>query len=162
MISQSAVSPRNLLEEEKLLILPSLKVEDGLEIGRIANSFGVLRKLPIAVEVRIGDWVIYHASLPGSTAANQDWINRKARVVQLKHHSTLYERVNSEVLNFDWFKENNLTEDTHAIHGGGIPLITHEDGFLGCLLISGLPQVEDHYFGIEVLTEFLASKAELH
>ena len=161
MISYSTISPRNLLKEEKSLILPSLKVEDGLEIGGIANSFGVLRNLPIAVEVRIGDWMIYHTSLPGSTAANQDWINRKARVVQLKHHSTLYERVNAQVLNFDWFKEHNLTEDTHAIHGGGIPLITQVDGFLGCLLISGLPQVDDHLFGVEVLTEFLSRKGEL-
>jgi uncharacterized protein (UPF0303 family) len=28
------------------------------------------------------------------------------------------------------------------------------------LLISGLPQVEDHLLGVEVLTEFLARKGE--
>ena len=34
----------------------------------------------------------------------------------------------------------------------------HKDGVL---LISGLPQVEDHLLGVEVLTEFLARKGEL-
>lgn len=150
-----------LLQEEELLLLPSLEVDDALEIGEIAKSLGVLRSLPIAVEVRIGDWVIYHASLPGSTTENQSWIDRKARVVLLKHHSTLFERVSAEERGIDWHKENNVEDETHAIHGGGLPLITKDEGFKGVLLISGLPQVEDHLLGVEVLTEFLARKGEL-
>ena len=150
-----------LLQEEVLLLLPSLEVDDALEIGEIAKSLGVLRSLPIAVEVRIGDWVIYHASLPGSSTENQSWIDRKARVVLLKHHSTLFERVSAEERGIDWHKENNVEDETHAIHGGGLPLITKDEGFKGVLLISGLPQVEDHLLGVEVLTEFLARKGEL-
>ena len=150
-----------LLQEEELLLLPSLEVDDALEIGEIAKSLGVLRSLPIAVEVRIGDWVIYHTSLPGSTTENQSWIDRKARVVLLKHHSTLFERVSAEERGIDWHKENNFEDETHAIHGGGLPLITKDEGFKGVLLISGLPQVEDHLLGVEVLTEFLARKGEL-
>jgi uncharacterized protein (UPF0303 family) len=34
-------------------------------------------------------------------------------------------------------------------------------GCMGILLISGLPQVQDHLLGVEVLTEFLARKGEL-
>jgi len=150
-----------LLQEEELLLLPSLEVDGALEIGEIAKSLGVLRGLPIAVEVRIGDWVIYHASLPGSTTENQSWIDRKARVVLLKHHSTLFERVSAEERGVDWHQENNLLDETHAIHGGGLPLIIKDYGFKGVLLISGLPQVDDHLLGVEVLTEFLARKGEL-
>jgi len=151
----------DLLREEYRLKLPDLSVASALEIGEIAKSFGTQRDLPIAVEVRIGDWIIYHASLPGSTSENQLWIDRKARVVMLKHHSTLYERVSVEERGVDWHKENNLLDETHAIHGGGLPLITKNEGFVGVLLVSGLPQVEDHLLGVEVLTEFLARKGEL-
>jgi len=147
--------------EEKLLVLPALTITDGLQIGEIAKSIGVARNLPIAVEVRLGDWIIYHASLPGSTVENQWWIDRKARTVMLKQHSTMYERVSAEERGVDWHKENNLLDETHAIHGGGLPLITKSEGFVGVLLISGLPQVEDHLLGVEVLTEFLARKGEL-
>ena len=150
-----------LLEEQDRLTLPSLSVADALEIGQIANSFGVEQGLPIAVEVRIGDWIIYHASLPGSTVENQGWIDRKARVVMLKQHSTLFERVSAQERGVDWHKENGLLDETHAIHGGGLPLITQGDGFVGVLLISGLPQIEDHLLGVKVLTEFLARKGEL-
>ena len=150
-----------LLNEELILTLPSLDLSGALEIGEIAKSLGQARNLPIAVEVRLLDWMTYHASLPGSTPENDWWMSRKARVVMLKHHSTMYERVSAEERGVDWHKENNLLDETHAIHGGGLPLITKDEGFVGILLISGLPQVEDHLLGVEVLIEFLARKGEL-
>ena len=150
-----------LLKEEQILTLPSLDITGALEIGEIAKSISTARKLPIATEVRLGDWITYHVSLPGSTPENDWWISRKARVVILKNHSTMYERVSAEERGVDWHKENNLLDETYAIHGGGLPLITKNEGFVGVLLISGLPQVEDHLLGVEVLTEFLARKGEL-
>jgi uncharacterized protein (UPF0303 family) len=154
-------SSRQLLKEESSLILPSLEVSDALEIGEITRFKGVKRKLPVAIEVRLGDWIVYHASLPGSKPENDWWMERKSRVVMLKHHSTMYERVSAQERGVDWHKENNLPDETHAIHGGGLPLITKNEGFVGVLLISGLPQVEDHLLGVEVLTEFLVRKGEL-
>ena len=150
-----------LLEIEQKLVFSEFSLLDGLEIGKLLTDIGLSRLLPIAVEVRLGDWNIYHASLPGSTVENQCWIDRKARVVMLKHHSTMYERVSAQERGVNWHKENNLLDETHAIHGGGLPLITKNEGFVGVLLISGLPQVDDHLLGVEVLTEFLARKGEL-
>ncbi len=150
-----------LLSEERHLVLPSLDLIDAYEIGTIATTIGLQRSLPIAVEVRLGDWVVYHASLPGSKVENDWWISRKARVVKLKHHSTLYERVRSEERSEDWFAVNNVDEEDYAIHGGGLPLMTKSHGFVGTLLISGLPQVDDHLLGVEVITEYLARKGEL-
>jgi uncharacterized protein (UPF0303 family) len=49
----------------------------------------------------------------------------------------------------------------HAVHGGGIPLNVTGVGMAGILLISGLPQVEDHLLGVEVIAEYLARKGEL-
>jgi uncharacterized protein (UPF0303 family) len=151
---------KQLLEEEKLFWLKSLDIFSALSIGDIAKSIGFSRNIPIAIEVRIGDWTVYHASLPGSSPENDSWIARKARVVNLKNHSTLYERVKAEELSIDWFTENNLSEKEYAIHGGGLPLISKEQGFVGSLIISGLPQIDDHLFGIEVLTEYLARMGE--
>jgi uncharacterized protein (UPF0303 family) len=78
----------------------------------------------------------------------------------LKHHSTMFERVSAEERGADWHKENGVADETHAIHGGAVPLIT-QFGFAGILIISGLPQVDDHLFAVEVLTEFLARRGEL-
>jgi uncharacterized protein (UPF0303 family) len=153
-------SSKQLLEEEEVLKLPSLTNNDALEIGDIATTLGKQRKLAIAIEVRIGEWVVFHASLEGSKPENDWWIGKKSRVVMMTKHSTMYERVLAEERGIDWYKENKVKDDTHAIHGGALPLIT-PSGFAGILIISGLPQVEDHLFAIEVLTEFLARKGEL-
>jgi uncharacterized protein (UPF0303 family) len=153
-------SSKQLLEEEEVLKLPSLTNNDALEIGEIATTLGKQRKLPVAIEVRIGEWVVFHASLEGSKPENDWWIGKKSRAVMMKKHSTMYERVLAEELGIDWYKENKVGDETHAIHGGALPLIT-PSGFAGILIISGLPQVEDHLFAIEVLTEFLARKGEL-
>ena len=150
---------KGLLEEEKILTLSSLTNTDAIEIGEIATTLGKQRKVPIAIEVRIGDWIVFHASLEGSKPKNDWWINRKVAVVMLKQHSTMYERVSAEERGVDWHKENNVQDESHAIHGGALPLITDE-GFKGILIISGLPQVEDHLLAVEVLTEFLARKGE--
>ncbi len=150
-----------LLTQERNLTLNYLDISGALEVGEIAKSLSIKRNLPVAIEVRLNDWVIYHASLTGSSPENDWWMARKARVVMLKHHSTMYERVSAEERGVDWHIENNLLDETHAIHGGGLPLITENQGFVGVLLISGLPQVEDHLLGVEVLTEYLARKGEL-
>jgi uncharacterized protein (UPF0303 family) len=151
---------KQLLDEERILSLPSLTNDDAIKIGQIAITLGCQRNLPIAIEVRIGEWIVFHASLEGSKPENDSWIDRKARVVMLTNHSTMFERVSAEERGVDWHMENGVNNETHAIHGGAIPLITEEE-FKGILIISGLPQVEDHLFAVEVLTEFLAHKGEL-
>jgi len=150
---------KQLLDEEIALKLPSLTNLDVVNIGEIATTLGNRRNLPITIEVRIGNRMVFQAALEGSKPEHNWWINRKSAVVTLKQHSTMYERVSAEERGVDWHKENNLKDETHAIHGGGLPLITNE-GFKGILVISGLPQVEDHLFAVEVLTEFLARKGE--
>jgi uncharacterized protein (UPF0303 family) len=153
-------SSKQLLDEEQILKLPSLSNNDAIEIGQIAVTLGSQRKLPIAIEVRISEWIVFHASLEGAKPENDWWINRKVAVVILNQHSTMFERVSAEERGVDWHQENGVTDETHAIHGGALPLITDE-GFKGILIISGLPQVEDHLLAVEVLTEFLAHKGEL-
>jgi len=156
-MKNTGINSKHLLHQESILKLSLLTNTDALDIGEVATTLGKQKSLPIAIEVRIGDWIVFHASLEGSKPENDWWIKRKAAVVLLKQHSTMFERVFAEEREVDWHKENNLKDETHAIHGGGIPLITDE-GFKGILLISGLPQVEDHLFAVEVLTEYLARK----
>jgi uncharacterized protein (UPF0303 family) len=72
----------------------------------------------------------------------------------------MHERVAAEERGVDWYVENNLSEELHAIHGGALALNVSGLGCMGVLIISGLPQVDDHLFAVEVITEFLARKGE--
>ena len=143
-----------LLAHENDCLLPLITNSEALAIGQLATQIGLERNLPIAIEVRIGDWVVYKAALPGSKLENDGWIARKANVVNLTGHSTMYERVKSEEDLIDWHAIHGVEDATHAIHGGGFPLST-SDGLKGILLISGLPQVEDHLLAVEIIKSYL-------
>ena len=160
MATTGGFTSEQLALEESVLVFPSFELLDAVELGEIALDMGLDRSLPIAIEIRMGDWVVFHASLPGSKPENDSWIARKARVVAATGRSTMYERVKAEEEGIDWYSHYNRPEETHAIHGGGLPINVAGNGMVGSLFIRGLPQVEDHLFGIEVLTEFLARAGE--
>ncbi len=154
------VTSAGLARGAKTLTLASLTQAQALEIGGIAQEIGLARKLPIAIEVRMKEWVVFHASLPGSTPDNDSWIRRKANVVNATGRSSMHEKVIAEEQGIDWFQTTGLLEADHAIHGGGLALNVVGLGLTGILLISGLPEVDDHLLGVEVLTEYLARKGE--
>ena len=150
-----------LKAEENALVLPAFDIAAALEIGQIAYELATSRGINPAIEVRIGEWIVFHASLPGTDTTNDWWMGRKARVVLLTGHSSMHERVLAEETNIDWFAKHGVEEEQYAIHGGGLPINVVGKGLVGILLISGLPQVQDHLLGVEVLTEYLARKGEM-
>lgn len=154
-------SSAGLKVEESALVLPAFDVAAALEIGQIAYEIATNRGINPAIEVRIGEWIVFHASLPGTNTENDWWMGRKARVVLLTGHSSMHERVLAEETDIDWFAKHGVEEEQYAIHGGGLPINVAGKGLAGILLISGLPQVQDHLLGVEVLTEYLARKGEM-
>jgi len=154
------LSSEMLALEAQTLTLASLTQAEAIEIGNIAQELGLERNHPIAVQVRMKDWIVFHASLPGSTPENDWWINRKANVVNRTGRSTLHERVLAEEQGIDWLTANGLEEEQYAIFGGGLALNVVGLGLTGILLVSGLEQVADHMLGVEIITEYLARKGE--
>lgn len=147
---------KDLLAQEESVRLDLITNKELVEIGMLGAEIASARSLPIALEIRQGDWTVFKAALPGSKPENDGWINRKARVVMLTGHSTIFERVRAEEMSIDWHKEHGVVDETHAIHGGGIPLTTKDGILTGVMVISGLPQVEDHLLGIEILKRYIA------
>jgi uncharacterized protein (UPF0303 family) len=140
--------------QEAELSFPNFDNYAAIALGILSAQVAGQRQLPLAIEIRIGEWTVFKAALPGSSPNNDGWIARKARVVELTQHSTMHERVRSEEDGSDWHAAHGVEDATHAIHGGGIPIFNLEGEHVATLLISGLPQVEDHNFGIEMLMRF--------
>jgi uncharacterized protein (UPF0303 family) len=153
---------QGLALEAQTLVLPSLSHSEAIQIGQIAASIATDRALAITMEVRLKEWVVFHLSMPGTTPENDWWISRKASVTMATGNSTMYERVLAQEQGIDWYVAKAMPEETHAIHGGSLPLNVSGVGLVGILLISGLPQVQDHLLGVEIITEYLARKGELN
>lgn len=141
-----------ILRQEESSRFESLNKEQAIAIGEKAALLASERNLPITISVELDSEEVFRKALPGAEDAHAGWITRKANVVRLTGHSTMYERVFAEETGSDWHKEHGVEDATHAIHGGGFPLTTKDGQLRGILLISGLPQVEDHLLAVEVLS----------
>ena len=142
-----------LLEHEEKSSHQVLSLEVIREIGAKAARIAAERKYPITISIEFDGEEVFREALPGASDEHAGWITRKSNVVNLTHHSTMYERVKAEEEGIDWHALHGVVDETHAIHGGGFPLLTSDGEFRGVLLISGLPQVDDHLFAVEVLQQ---------
>ena len=113
------------------------------------------RSLPVAVDVRRNGQQLFHVALPGTAPDNDAWILRKTRVVDRFGRSSLNvgERARQAGTTFE--EQMRLDPDLYAAHGGAFPLTVRGVGVVGTVAVSGLPQLEDHAFVVEVLGEFL-------
>ena len=148
---------KELLALEGELTLAVLTSKEAVEIGECVVKIAREKNLPIATRVYIGDWVVFHVSLPGSDAENDRWMGRKVRTVAAKGHSSMCLRILAEeagIAEKDWYVQNNLAESDHAIHGGAFPLRV-DGAHVGTVVVSGVPQAEDHRLAVEALRIYL-------
>jgi len=151
-------STKDLLQQEEELALSSFTNEDAISLGQELLKLALNQKAPVIVQVRIGEQIIFHSALTGSSSENDWWINRKYRVVEKFKHSSMYVRVSFEEKNQTFEEDSGLDNELYAAHGGGFPITVSGSGMVGVALVSGLPQVEDHKMIIQGLTNFKQAK----
>ena len=144
-------SSAGLRDEAESLVLARFSLTDALHLGRIATDLAVDRGLPVLIEIVHGQRVAYRAAMPGTTADNDEWLRRKFRVVARFEESTLAVRVAHEEDDRSFNDATGLPETEFAAHGGGWPIRVSGVGVVGMFGVSGLPQVADHTFIVEVL-----------
>lgn len=151
---------QQLIEEQARLVLPSLSEGDAVDLGLRTLQLARDRSLPVTIEVRRAGRVVFRAALPGTSPDNDEWVARKARVVERFGRSTLHERVRHEEAGTTFADKTGLPESQYAAHGGGVPLEVAGTGMVGVLLVSGLPQVADHELCVEAVEAHLAAYAD--
>lgn len=142
-----------LLGHETVCRFDAIDSNTAQAIGERFVEVGLKRNHPITIAVQLDGVEVFRQALPGADEEQISWITRKARVVNLTQHSTMYERVSAEESAINWHEKYGVEDATHAIHGGGFPLVTKGGEFKGAVLVSGLPQVDDHMLVYETLAE---------
>ncbi|WP_409496597.1 heme-degrading domain-containing protein [Amycolatopsis sp. cmx-11-12] len=146
-----------LAAQEERLVFRRFDNETALELGAHLLAAARDRALPVTISVRRGGQRLFHAALPGTSADNDAWIDRKSRVVDRYGHSSFLvgERFRAKGTTFE--ADSRLDPDLYAAHGGVFPVIVDGVGPVGTVGVSGLPQADDHAFVVEQLEAFLAT-----
>jgi uncharacterized protein (UPF0303 family) len=141
--------------QERELVLHRADLGSLHELGRRMSTAAAERELPIVIQIRFGGRLVYAAALPGSTASNDEWATRKARVAQHFEQSSLLVRLLHERDGQDVNSRHALSPELFQAHGGAFPLRVHGVGVVGSVVVSGLPQADDHAFVVEQLEAHL-------
>ena len=144
-MTDSWPSLAELAAEEEELQFPGFTNDDAWDLGSALVAAARRDGAPVAVDISRHGQQLFHAALPGTSPDNDSWIQRKTRVVHRFGHSSLYVR-QASIERGTTFEEEFAALDPalHAAHGGAFPVVVRSVGPVGAVVVSGLPQLEDH------------------
>jgi uncharacterized protein (UPF0303 family) len=144
-----------LEEQERRLVFDRFDNTDAWRLGCRLVELATARGLPIAVDIRRGAQQLFHAALPGATADNDAWIERKVRVVERFAASSFLvgRRLADQGRALD--AAAGVDPALFAPHGGAFPVRVRDVGVVAVVTVSGLPQADDHALVVEAVTAHL-------
>jgi uncharacterized protein (UPF0303 family) len=143
-----------LEQQERDLMFDRFDNTDAWRLGSLLVEMAAERGLPVAIDIRRGTQQLFHAALPGSTADNDAWIERKVRVVQRFGASSFLigRRLAAKGQRLD--ADLGVDPARYAAHGGAFPVRVPGVGVVGVVTVSGLPQADDHALVVEAVRRF--------
>lgn len=149
---------KNLLDEEHELQFSSFNEVTAWRLGSHMVERALRENLSVTIDIQKGGHQLFHASLPGTSVDNDEWVKRKVRLVNRFGHSSYYmgQMLKHKAKSIE--ESYLIPESEFAAHGGCFPIIVKGTGMVGTITVSGLPQEEDHKFVVESIRAFLAEE----
>lgn len=144
-----------LLLEEKQLQFANFNEDTAWKIGCWLVDYASQNELSITIDIQRGEHQLFHASLPGTSADNDEWVKRKVRLVNRMGHSSYYigQFLKSKGKSIE--EMFLLSESEFAPHGGCFPINITGTGAVGTITVSGLPQEDDHKVVVKAIKHHL-------
>jgi uncharacterized protein (UPF0303 family) len=144
-------------EQERRLVLPKFDNDDAWRLGNLVLELARIRNAPVTIDIRRTGQQLFHAALPGTSADNDAWIERKVRTVNRYGHASYLVGLRFAAKGTTFEESSRLDPDTYAAHGGAFPIILAGTGPIGTVTVSGLPQHEDHELVVAALDAYLSA-----
>ena len=154
LIETGGFSSAELIAEAQTITLDSLTLREAVAIGQFTTDLAEMKKLPVSIEVRLGQWCVYRICLEGAHEGLDSWIDRKCAVVEHTQNSSLLELVMCEEQGLSWYEKSDLSESSFAANGGAIPLKTFDSNLAGILIVSGMAGPDDHRLAVAGVKAF--------
>ena len=149
---------KELLQEEQELQFNHFDESTAWAIGSKLVERASSENLPVTMDIARGNHQLFHASLPGTSADNDEWIKRKVRLVYRFGHSSFYMGQLLKQMGKSIEEAFLISESEFAPHGGCFPIMIKGTGMVGTITVSGLPQEEDHKLVVGTIRDFLAKE----
>lgn len=132
---------RELEAEFAALELDGFDEVAALRLGSILVELG--KGLPVVIDIRTADRVLFHAALPGSAPLNDLWARRKSNTALMFQLPSLLVAARNKAKD-EPLERHGLSNAEFADSGGAVPIRVTGVGVVAVATVSGLPQIEDH------------------
>jgi uncharacterized protein (UPF0303 family) len=143
-----------LAQQESHLHFTDFTPETAWQLGTLLREALLARHAGGTVEIELANHILFTATTPGATPGQADWIRRKRNTVRRFARSSYAIGRQLELDQQTLESRHGLALADYAAHGGGFPLFL-ADAFVGTIIVSGLPQREDHNLVVTAIAEHL-------
>ena len=147
-----------LLQQEQELQFTNFNETTAWQLGVQMVERAMSENLPITIDITRGGHQLFHYSMPGTAADNDEWVKRKVRLVNRFGHSSFYMGQLLKHKGKTIEQSYLISESEFAAHGGCFPIIVKGTGMVGTVTVSGLLQEEDHKLVVESIRAFIAKE----
>jgi uncharacterized protein (UPF0303 family) len=144
-----------LEQQEQLLRFTSFNAETAWELGNILRASLIERHPGGTIEIELANHLLFACATPGANPGQADWIRRKRNTVHRFGRSSYAIGRLLESNNETLESRHYLNVADYAAHGGGFPVLLEDTGPVGSVVLSGLPQRDDHNFVVSALAQIL-------
>ncbi len=135
--------------------------DDAWRVGVDLVEQAHAQNLPITVSIRLGEQLVFHAAMPGTSADNDGWVERKSHIVQrfgqASHDVGQRFAPDGDALRF--LAAFGLSPERYFPAGGAVPIMVHGT-MVGVLAVSGLESSEDHDLAVAALNHLSGEDAQ--
>ena len=147
-----------VVAQEERLQFAAFTHDDAWMLGARLRDAAVERGLAITIDIALGEQRLFHCALPGTSAHNDVWIERKKRTVREFSASSYLVGLRFPIVDGSALESAPWMDPREfSGHGGGFPLAIRGVGVVGTIAVSGLPHQVDHGLIVEALTEHLGA-----
>jgi uncharacterized protein (UPF0303 family) len=144
-----------LTHQEALLRFIDFTPDTAWQLGTRLHKTLLARNTGATAEIELAGQLLFACTTPGAKPDQADWIRRKRNTV---HHFARSSYAVGRQLELDHQTleaDHNLPLVDYAAHGGGFPLFLAGPECVGTIIVSGLPQREDHNLVVTAIAEHL-------
>jgi uncharacterized protein (UPF0303 family) len=147
------------LDEVQPFDVPGFGNDEAVALGIIAVSLIRERGLDLAVEIVLGDDVVFRAKLGDTGPGNDEWLAGKAAVVRHFLIPSLLVRRRFEAAGqvFTELEDPLIDHEVMRAHGGSVPIFAGGE-LVGTITTSGEPDVIDHQTTTDAIAAYLAAR----
>lgn len=152
-----------LAQQEALLRFAAFDPDTAWQLGSLLHAALLSRNAGGTVEIECDGQLLFACTTPGAKPSQADWIRRKRNTVHRLHRSSyaIGRALARDGATLE--SAHNLSETDYAAHGGGFPLWLKADPadddasdiLAGTIIVSGLPQRDDHNLVATAIAEHL-------